>query len=140
MLSPDSLDFSFSGIKTAVLYHCHGQDMRGQNKVESMSEQQIADIAASFQAAVIDVLVKKTKRAAEKIAAKTILLGGGVAANTLLRSQLREMCDATNRKLLVAPKIYCTDNAVMVASLAYHKYKANMFANLTLEAKAGIEY
>ena len=78
----DSLDFSFSGIKTAVLYYCHGQDMKGENKVDSMSQQQIADIAASFQAAVIDVLVKKTQRAAEKIGAKTILLGGGVAANS----------------------------------------------------------
>ena len=140
MLAPDSLDFSFSGIKTAVLYHCHGQDMRGKNKVGAMSQQEIADIAASFQTAVIDVLVKKTKRAADRINAKTVLLGGGVAANTLLRSRLREMCDATDRKLLVAPKKYCTDNAVMVASLAYHKYKADIFADLTLEAKADIGY
>ncbi len=138
MLGRDSLDFSFSGIKTAVLYHCHGQDMKGQNKVDSMSTQQIADIAASFQEAVIDVLVKKTKRAAEKIDAKTILLGGGVAANSQLRTALQKMCDTTTpaKKLLVAPKQYCTDNAVMVASLAYHKFKAGLFADLTLEPKA----
>ena len=66
MISKDSLDFSFSGLKTAVLYHCCGQDMKGQSQVDSMSPQQIADIAASFQAAVVDVLVKKTKLAAEK--------------------------------------------------------------------------
>jgi len=138
MLSRDSLDFSFSGIKTAVLYYCHGQDMKGQNKVDSMSAQQIADIAASFQAAVIDVLVKKTKRAAEKIGAKTVLLGGGVAANNKLRTALQKMCHNTipPTKLLVAPKQYCTDNAVMVASLAYYKFKAGIFADLTLEPKA----
>ncbi len=138
MLGPDSLDFSFSGIKTAVLYHCCGQDMKGKNRVDSMTENEIADIAASFQAAVIDVLVKKTQRAADKIGAKTILLGGGVAANTALRTALQEFCDSSKppRMLLAAPKKYCTDNAVMVASLAYHKFKAKLFADLTLEPKA----
>jgi len=138
MLGRNSLDFSFSGIKTAVLYYCRGQDMKGENKVDSMSRQEIADIAASFQAAVIDVLVKKTQRAAKKIGSKTILLGGGVAANGNLRTALQKMCDSSSppRKLLVAPKQYCTDNAVMVASLAYYKFKAGLFADLTLEPKA----
>jgi N6-L-threonylcarbamoyladenine synthase len=138
MLGSASLDFSFSGIKTAVLYYCRGQDMKGENKVDSMSRQQIADIAASFQAAVIDVLVEKTQRAIEKIGAKTVLLGGGVAANSELRNRFQQMCDSAipPRKLLVAPKPYCTDNAVMVASLGYHKFKAKLFADLTLEPKA----
>ncbi len=138
MLDRDSLDFSFSGIKTAVLYYCRGQDMKGQNKVDSMSQKQIADIAASFQAAVVDVLVEKTRRAVEKISAETVLLGGGVAANNQLRLRLQQMCDSIEppKKLLVAPKQYCTDNAVMVASLAYHKFKAGLFADLTLEPKA----
>jgi len=138
MLGKDSLDFSFSGIKTAVLYYCRGQDMKGQDKVDSMSAEQIADIAASFQAAVVEVLIKKTQRAAERIDAKTILLGGGVAANAELRTALQRMCDSSSpaKKLLVAPKQYCTDNAVMVASLAYHKFKAKLFADLTLEPKA----
>ena len=138
MLGRDSLDFSFSGIKTAVLYYCRGQDMKGENKVDSMSRQEIADIAASFQAAVVDVLVKKTQRAAKKIGAKTILLGGGVAANSNLRTALQDMCDSYTPpiKLLVAPKQYCTDNAVMVASLGYYKFMAGLFADLTLEPKA----
>ncbi len=138
MLGRDSLDFSFSGIKTAVLYYCRGQDMKGENKVDSMSPRQIANVAASFQAAVIDVLVKKTKRAAKKISARTILLGGGVAANNQLRIALEKMCDSDvpPKKLLVAPKQYCTDNAVMVASLGYYKFKAGLFADLTLEPKA----
>ena len=141
MLARHSLDFSFSGIKTAVLYYCRGQDMKGENKVDSMSAQQIADIAASFQDAVVDVLVKKTQRAAKKIKAKTILLGGGVAANNKLRTCLQQMCDSDvpPKKLLVAPKRYCTDNAVMVASLAYYKFRAGLFADLTLEPKAHSE-
>jgi N6-L-threonylcarbamoyladenine synthase len=137
-LGSDSLDFSFSGLKTAVLYHCKGQDMKGQLRTGSMSEQEIADIAASFQSAVIDVLVEKTQRAIDKIKAKTVLVGGGVAANSLLRSELEKMCRSYTpaKTLLVAPKRYCTDNAVMVASLAYYKYKAGLFADLTLEPKA----
>jgi N6-L-threonylcarbamoyladenine synthase len=138
MLGRDSLDFSFSGLKTAVLYYCRGQDMKGEDKVDSMSRQEITDIAASFQAAVIDVLIRKTERAAKKIRAKTILLGGGVAANTSLRTALQNMCGShvPPLKLLVAPKQYCTDNAVMVASLAYYKFRAGLFADLTLEPKA----
>jgi N6-L-threonylcarbamoyladenine synthase len=136
MLEAGSLDFSFSGIKTAVLYHCHGQDMKGRDKVPSMSQQEIADIAASFQAAVVDVLVAKTELAADGLGARTVLLGGGVAANLSLRNALEQMCEQSGRKLLVAPKPYCTDNAVMVASLAYYKFKAGQFANWTLEPKA----
>jgi N6-L-threonylcarbamoyladenine synthase len=139
MLGRDCLDFSFSGLKTAVLYHCCGKDMKGGNRVGRMNPKEIADIAASFQAAVVDVLVRKTQMAADKIGAKTILLGGGVAANSLLRSELGEMASKTGRNLLVAPKKYCTDNAVMIASLGYYKYKAGLFADMTLEAKAGCE-
>jgi len=136
MLDRESLDFSFSGVKTAVLYHCRGQDMKGQDRVASMTPQEIADIAASFQAAVVDVLVAKARRAAERHEAKTVLLGGGVAANTALRNALQGMCDRTGRRLLVAPKPLCTDNAAMVASLAYYKYLAGDFADLDLEARA----
>ncbi len=138
MLGKDSLDFSFSGVKTAVLYYCRGQDMKGENKVDSMSQSEIADIAASFQSAVINVLVKKTKRAIERTGAETVLLGGGVAANNQLRTALQQLCDSYKpaKKLLIAPKQYCTDNAVMVASLAYYKFKAGLFADLTLEPKA----
>ncbi len=138
MLGRDSLDFSFSGIKTAVLYYCRGQDMKGEDRVDSMSEQEIADVAASFQATVVDILVKKTSRAADKVGARTVLLGGGVAANSALREAMQKMCEKSRptRRLLVAPKRYCTDNAVMVASLAYYMYKAGLFAPLTLEPSA----
>lgn len=135
MLGRDSLDFSFSGLKTAVLYHCRGQDMKGADRVGRMSEQEIADIAASFQAAVIEVLVKKTRLATDRIGARTVLLGGGVAANGTLREAMDRMCRQHKppMRLLVAAKRYCTDNAVMVASLAYHKIKAGLLTDLTLE-------
>lgn len=136
LMEKDSLDFSFSGLKTAVLYYCQGQDMKGQNRVKSMTQQEIANIAASFQVAVIDVLVKKTQRAAKKIQAKTVLMGGGVACNGALRDAMGQMCDAEDLSLLIAPKKYCTDNAAMVASLAYYKFKAGQFADMTLEPKA----
>jgi N6-L-threonylcarbamoyladenine synthase len=111
--------------------------MKGENRVGKMGQKEIADIAASFQTAIVDVLVRKTQIAADKVGAKTILLGGGVAANTLLRNELEKMAQQTGRKLLIAPKKYCTDNAVMIASLAYYKYKAGLFADMKLEAKAG---
>jgi N6-L-threonylcarbamoyladenine synthase len=138
LLEPDSLDFSFSGVKTAVLYHCRGQDMKGPSRIGSMSRRQVADIAASFQAAVVEVLVEKTRRAAGKTGAACVLIGGGVAANGVLREAVRRMCETSvpPRTLFVAPKQYCTDNAVMVASLGYHKYKAGLFADLAIEPKS----
>ena len=138
LLKPGSLDFSFSGLKTAVLYHCCGQDMNGVSRVPEMSPGQVADIAASFQEAVVDVLVKKTRRAVDRNGSCTVILGGGVAANTALREALQDMCDSQRPpvKLLVAPRSLCTDNAAMVASLAYYKYKAGIFADLALEPKA----
>lgn len=133
LMGRNSLDFSFSGLKTAVLYYCQGQDMKGENRVRQMTEQEVADIAASFQQAVVDTLVTKTKRAARQTHAKTILMGGGVAANSVLRDAMQAMCEKNKLTLLVAPKPLCTDNAVMVASLAYYKYIAGQFAGLDLE-------
>jgi N6-L-threonylcarbamoyladenine synthase len=136
LMRKESLDFSFSGLKTAVLYYCQGQNMKGENRVGQMSEQEIADIAASFQQAAVDTLVTKAKRAAKQTHAKTILMGGGVAANTALREAMQAMCEKNKLTLLVAPKPLCTDNAVMVASLAYYKYVAGQFAGLDLEPVA----
>ena len=136
LMEKDSLDFSFSGLKTAVLYYCQGQDMKGENRVASMSRREIADIAASFQAAVVEVLVKKTERAAKQIGAKTVLMGGGVACNGALREAMEAMCKKEHLALMIAAKKFCTNNATMVASLAYYKYMAGQFADLSLEPKA----
>jgi N6-L-threonylcarbamoyladenine synthase len=133
MLGKESLDFSFSGIKTAVLYHCQGQDMCGVNRVADMSEQEKADIAASFQNAVVEVLTKKTILAANQQQARTVLLGGGVAANSLLRAELQKACDKNKLRLIISEKKYCTDNAAMVAGLGYHKLKAGRTEGFSLE-------
>ncbi len=138
LMEKNSLDFSFSGVKTAVLYYCQGQDMKGENRVEKMSRQEIADIAASFQAAVIDVLVEKTRRAVDKMKARTVLMGGGVAANGVLRKEMDRFCQSRALGLKVAPKPLCTDNAAMTASLAYPKYQAGLFADLSLEPRASL--
>jgi len=139
LMEKNSLDFSFSGLKTAVLYYCQGQDMKGQNRAHLMSRQEVADIAASFQAAVIDVLIEKTRRAIERVGARTVLLGGGVAANNALRTALEAFCRNRGLAFFVASKPLCTDNAAMVAALAYPKYKAGLFADLTLEPKASLD-
>lgn len=135
-LGPESLDFSFSGIKTAVLYHCRGQNMLGENRTATMSESEKADICASFQKAVVDVLVKKTLRAAQQCAADTVLLGGGVAFNNCLREHLQRACEKAGKRLVIASKKYCTDNAAMIAGLAYYKYIQKDFADLTLEPES----
>jgi tRNA N6-adenosine threonylcarbamoyltransferase len=135
-LKKGSLDFSFSGLKTAVLYYCRGQDMLGVDRVPEMSQKEKADIAASFQAALTEVLITKTMWAADQIDAHTVLLGGGVAANTNLRNELRQKCLETGRKLIVAEKKYCTDNAAMVAGLGYHLFNAGRMADLSLEPSA----
>jgi len=137
MLDRENFDFSFSGLKTSVLYHCHGKNMAGKNRVPDMSKQEVADIAASFQAAVIDVLCKKTVKAAKKNRSRTVLLGGGVACNNALREALQLACDDANLELLVSPKKYCTDNAAMIAGLGWHKFKAGLFASLALQPNAG---
>jgi N6-L-threonylcarbamoyladenine synthase len=130
-IDKDSLDFSFSGLKTAVLYHCYGKDMKTHHR---FGEQEIADLAASFQEAVIDVLVDKTLLALEKNRARGILIGGGVAANSRLRHKLQEAADTRDVPLYYPSPRLCTDNAAMVAGLAYHKYQQKDFASLDIEA------
>lgn len=139
LMDKGSLDFSFSGLKTAVLYYCQGQDMKGPNRAHLMNRKELADIAASFQAAVIDVLIEKTRRAAERIGARSVLLGGGVAANKTFRAAMEAFCRDEGLDFLAASRPLCTDNAAMVASLAYPKYKAGLWADWTLEPKASLE-
>ncbi len=130
-MEKDSLDFSFSGLKTAVLYHCYGSDMQTHRR---FSTQGVADLAASFQEAVIDVLIDKTLLALEKNKAKGIVIGGGVAANSRLRHKLQEAANARGVPFYYPSPRLCTDNAAMVAGLAYHKYLQKDFASLDVEA------
>jgi N6-L-threonylcarbamoyladenine synthase len=129
MLNRDSLDFSFSGLKTAVLYHVRGYQGR-QHRLEDLTSQQIADVAAGFQAACIDVLVKKLDRARRRTNAQSIVIGGGVSANHGLRQAL------ANCPLPVYFPLqeYCTDNAAMIAGLADIYWHQQRFSDLSLDA------
>lgn len=138
MLAPNSLDFSFSGIKTAVLYHVHGH-AKTSGGLEKLTPKDIADIAASFQQAVVDVLVRKTMLAVAQTGINTVVLGGGVAANRVLRTALEEECNARRLRFHAAPWAYCTDNAGMIAALGHHRLMAGMTAGLDLEAYASSE-
>ncbi len=135
MLDRDSLDFSFSGIKTAVLYHVHGPG-KTSGGLEKLSSGALADIAASFEAAVVDVLVAKTMQAVEKTATYTVMVGGGVAANQRLRHELSEACRCRGINLLLTPMRYCTDNGAMIAAMGTYLYEAGRFADLSIEPRA----
>ncbi len=135
MLEPHSLDFSFSGIKTAVLYHIHGRG-RTSGGLEALSQRQLADIAASFQRSVIDVLVRKTMLAVSRTGVHTVVLGGGVAANKTLRTALETECQSRRLTFHAAPMAYCTDNAAMIAALGFHHLQRGDVAALDLDAYA----
>jgi N6-L-threonylcarbamoyladenine synthase len=136
LLGPTSLDFSFSGIKTAVLYHVHGKG-KTSGGLDRWSRQDLADIAASFQAAVVDMLVVKTFRAVERSGVRAVALGGGVAANSALREALASQCRQKGLAFFPARIEYTQDNAAMIAALGHHLYKRGEFASLELEASAG---
>jgi tRNA N6-adenosine threonylcarbamoyltransferase len=132
MLAKDSLDFSFSGLKTAVLYHVHGRDMSKARR--ELSDQETSDVAAAFQEAVVDVLCAKVMDAARRTGVKRIICGGGVTANTRLRERLGRVASAGGMELIAPPIRLCVDNAAMVAGLAWHKYQAGEVDDLGLDA------
>lgn len=131
MLEPDSLDFSFSGMKSAVLNTLNSARMRG----ETLS---VPDVAASFQQAVVDVLVRKALTAVERTRVKTLLLAGGVAANRLLRETLEQSLTERGVRLVYPSPIYCTDNGAMIATAGYYHYLEKDFAPWTLNAVPGL--
>jgi len=130
------LDFSFSGLKTAVRYQLAPP---GTPLVDfpPLADTRRADLAASFQAAVVDVLVGKSLQALEQTGRPTLCLGGGVAANTLLRETLQRKMAKLKRRLYIAPRELCTDNAVM-GSLAFEQWNAGQFASLDLDVSPGV--
>ena len=127
MLEADSLDFSFSGMKSAVLNTLNSARMRG----ETLS---VPDIAASFQQAVVDVLVRKILMAIDRTGVKTLLLAGGVAANLKLRETLDQALSEQSVRLAYPPPIFCTDNGAMIAMAGHYHYLAGDFSPWTLNA------
>ncbi|MCK5712141.1 MAG: tRNA (adenosine(37)-N6)-threonylcarbamoyltransferase complex transferase subunit TsaD [Hyphomicrobiaceae bacterium] len=135
MLGPGSLDFSFSGLKTAVLYRVRGRGKRGITPLDVSDPQVVADVCASFQAAVVDVLTRKTLKAADQAGMDTILVCGGVAANSHLREAF-ERIGADGRHRVIFPEMkLCTDNAAMMA-VAWEKWQRGESSGLDLPAVA----
>ncbi len=132
----ERLAFSFSGLKTAVRYAITGPGNKDVHAVE-LTEQQIADLAASFQEAVVDCLVEKTRLALTRTQLATLCVGGGVAANPRLRERLTELAEEQAVTLHIAPFALCTDNAVMGA-IAVEHYRAGNFATLSLDVVPGL--
>ncbi|MBI3552339.1 MAG: tRNA (adenosine(37)-N6)-threonylcarbamoyltransferase complex transferase subunit TsaD [Elusimicrobia bacterium] len=121
---PDTWDFSFAGLKTAVLYHLQ---RRGGKK---LSESEIDDICASFQDAIVDTLVQKTLAAAANFSVKDVALGGGVAANSRLREVLAARGVERGLRVVMPPRSLCTDNGAMIAQVAVHRLKRGRLSNI----------
>ncbi|MCG2709619.1 MAG: tRNA (adenosine(37)-N6)-threonylcarbamoyltransferase complex transferase subunit TsaD [Thermodesulfovibrionales bacterium] len=123
---PESFDFSFSGLKTAVLQYLRDASRITRNE----------DIAASFQACMVDVLVRKTEWAIKKEGIRRVTLSGGVSANSELRKRMKEMGDEREAVIFIPSINLCTDNAAMIASAGYHHFLNKDFAGVDLNPKA----
>jgi N6-L-threonylcarbamoyladenine synthase len=128
-LGRESLNFSFSGLKTSVLYNVRG--FQGKERDPStLSDQERANVAASFQAACVDVLIDKINKAVRQIGAKSVIIGGGVSANRGLREALCRV----HVPSFVPPMAFCTDNAAMIAGLGHVSMKSGVKTDLALDA------
>lgn len=128
-LNDDSYNFSFSGLKSAVINLANKEKKAGR-------ELKLNDLACSFQNRVVEILTKKTMRALEEYKVKNLVLAGGVAANKSLRKRLEELTKEQNVNFIVPEFKYCTDNAAMIGSAAYYAYKLGRTADLNLKAKS----
>ena len=128
-MNNDELNFSFSGLKSAVINLSHNEEQRG-NEIRKY------DLAASFQYVAIDQLVRKTTQAIKENNIKRLIVAGGVSANGYLREELKKMCDELNVDLSIPDLKYCTDNATMIACAAYPQYLRKDFSDLSLRAKS----
>lgn len=137
LIHDTGFDFSFSGLKTAVRYSLVGPGKQDFSELR-LSEQQKSDVCASFEAAVVDVLVAKTARAAKETGVCRVIVGGGVAANARLRRDLHSAAKREGWELFVAPPELCTDNAVMGA-IAWQKIDRGDWASLDTDIRPGLQ-
>lgn len=128
-LDDETYNFSFSGLKSAIINLNHNEIQRG-------NEIRINDLACSFQNRVVEILTKKTMKALEEYKVKHLIVAGGVAANQGLREKLEILCNEKGIDLSIPSIRYCTDNATMIAAAGYYAYKMGRRADLTLNAKA----
>ena len=141
-LDADSLDFSYSGLKTSLLHAVRGRPVgRGRDATferdgSELSQQQRADLAASFQRAAVAALRLKIERALDRVDVHSLVVGGGVSANSHVRTELRQLCDASGIELRLPASRYCMDNAAMIAGLACPLLQAGRIADATLSATA----
>lgn len=129
----EPLNFSFSGLKSAVLNYLNQAEMKQETIDRS-------DVAASFQEAVVDVLVEHTMRAMEEHGIHTLLLAGGVSANSRIRDRFQQACKEANYQLFYPPLSLCTDNAAMIGAAAAYKYDRKEFAGYDLNAVAQLPF
>ena len=128
-LDDDSYNFSFSGIKSAVINLVHNETQRG-------NEIRIADLAATFQDRVIHILTKKTMRALKKYNVENLIIAGGVSANKGIRDSFTQLCSQNGISLTIPNMQHCTDNAAMIGAAGYYAYNMGRRAGLDLNAKA----
>jgi len=126
------LDFSFSGLKTAVINLLHNAKQKGE-------EVSVPDLCASYRRAVVDCLVGNFRKAAEQTGADKLVIAGGVSANRLLRRELSSLCEKTGRKLYMPQLSLCGDNAAMIASQGYYEFLAGNTAGMDLNACASLD-
>lgn len=128
-LDDNSYNFSFSGLKSAVINLVHNEEQRG-------NEINLANLACSFQNRVVEILSKKTMRALDEYKIKNLVVAGGVSANSAIRAHLSELCEAKGINLSIPSLKYCTDNATMIAAAGYFAYKLGRRAGYDLKAVA----
>jgi N6-L-threonylcarbamoyladenine synthase len=133
-LGKDSLDFSFSGLKTSLLYALRGNAL--ERPMPELSQQDVADYAASYQLAVVDILVAKLRSAARQTSARSLAIGGGVARNELLRARLAADPDLGTLRLVFPPLELCSDNGAMIAGLGTLLLERGQVSDLALDAVA----
>jgi N6-L-threonylcarbamoyladenine synthase len=130
------LNFSFSGLKTAILYFIQEKKKKNENFIN----ENLNDICASVQQRIVSILLNKLKKAAEQTGIKNICIAGGVSANSGLRRSFEELGKQLDWKTFIPPFEYCTDNAAMIAITAYYKYLAGEFADLSVSPSAKAEW